>query len=167
MEFKILAGIIIAVFVLFGLFRILKTKPVSKEITKEYNWKTDKEKFKTEFIQLMTKRPILNYLVIDFAEYYLQYQGWNNGTEFYCETVSNTFLESTYQLNDLQIKKLNNLNFSNPNTKDSEGNASPNYSKLYKSNNDPDRIKIFNELIFIMSDIYNLDSNEILKIRYE
>ena len=167
MGLKILAGIIIGGYVLFGIFRMLKLKKASKEVTKEYNWKTDKDKFKKEFIQLITEKPNLNYLVISFDKYYIQFMGWENIKEFYCETISNEFLEAPNQLNDVKIKKIIELKFLEPNSRDSNGNTSPNYSKFYRAGNNTERGNIFKEIEFILNKIYEIKSNEILKVRHE
>lgn len=166
MEFKILVIVSISTVVLIGIYRLPKLRKKSNEITKKYNWKTDKEKFKKDFEKILLENPNLNYLVIDFSKFYIQYMGWENSNEFYCEAMSNEFLEEPNKLDDLQIKKLVDLNFSEPNTKDSYGNSSPNFSKYHLTQNETEISKIFEELNFIMNKIYKIKSNEIIQVRY-
>ena len=166
MEFKILVIVSISTVVLIGIYRLPKLRKKSNEITKKYNWKTDKEKFKKDFEKILLENPNLNYLVIDFSKFYIQYMGWENSNEFYCEAMSNEFLEEPNKLDDLQIKKLVDLNFSEPNTKDSYGNSSPNFSKYHLTQNETEISKIFKELNFIMNKIYKIKSNEIIQVRY-
>ena len=168
---KIILGI--GVLLLIGILFFWKKKnPIleinpTQEIDKQYNWKIEKEKFKTEFLKLLTDKPDLKYLVIDFNDYYIQFMGFPENQELYCECVSNEFLDEKENLNQEKIDNILKLNFRKPNEKDTEGNSSPNYSKYYKADKNSDFKEIYNELIYLMTKVYGIENDEIIKIRFD
>lgn len=166
---KILVGI--GVLLLIGLLVSWKKKTKEKrtiqEIEKEYHWNTEKENFKTDFLKVLKDKSDLKYLVIDFSSYYVQFMKLPESQEFYGECVSNEFLSEKERLNQNQIDEILKRNYRKPNEKDSNGNSSPNYSKIYKAEKELDFDKIYNELIHLMIKVYKMENNELVKVRYD
>ena len=162
---KIILGI--GILLLIGLLIYWKKKNQIQEINKQYNWKTQKENFKTDFLKILADKPDLKYFVIDFNDYYIQFMRFDESQEFYCESVSNEFLTEQAKLNQEQIDKILEIYFRKPNEKDTEGNSSPNYSKFYKADKNSDLIEIYNELIYLMTVIYGIGNDEIIKVRFD
>jgi len=154
--------IIIAILIFIYLFS--KVRFSKKEIIAKYDLNSDKEKFREEFLKIINDNPNLNYLVIDFSSYYIQYMGWANSSELFCEAMSNEFIEESKKLTTNQIDKINKLGFKEPFI-DSDKNKSPNYSKYYKTDSDRNIELIFEEMIYLITDIYN-SKNIDINIRY-
>ena len=162
---KIFIGI--GVLLLIGLLISWKKKNPTQEISKQYNWKTEKENFKMDFLKTLVKKPDLKYYVIDFNDYFIQFMRFKESDEFYCEIVSNEFLNEQTKLNQEQIDKILEIYFRKPNEKDTEGNTSPNYSKFYKAEKKSDLTDIYNELIYLMTEIYGIENDEMIKVRFD
>ena len=162
---KIILGI--GVIILIGFLVSWKKKKPIQELTKQYDWKTDKESFKIDFLKILKDKPDLRYLVIDFNEYYIQFMGFSESQEFYCESVSNEYLPKQQRLNESQVEKILDLKFRKPNEKDSDGNMSPNFSKFYKAEKESDLKEIYNELIHLMTEIFEMKNDEIIRMRFE
>ncbi|NJB72917.1 hypothetical protein GGR42_003415 [Saonia flava] len=158
---KLIIGIII---VLIGVFIVLKKRNIEK--TKSYKWNLENENLKTDFTNILSKKPNLEYLIVEFDSYYIQYKGFVKSKEFYSEIVSNEFLDEKNQYSENQKNGIFSLGFLEPKKKDSDGNISPNYSKWYgaKSKNEIDLI--FNELIKILESIYGLKKGTEIKLRW-
>jgi|TARA_B110000114_G_C14817427_1_gene287266 hypothetical protein len=158
---KIIIGILIGI---IGILAVLKKRNFEK--SKTYKWETEKEKFEKDFTEILSKNPNLEYLIIEFDSYYIQYKGFVNSKEFYAEIVSNEFLNETKKYSENQIEKILNLEFSKPNEKDNDGNVSPNYTKWYKSKTKNEIEFIHKELIGILESIFGLKNGTEIKIRY-
>ena len=158
---KIIIGILIGI---IGILAVLKNRNFEK--SKTYKWETEKEKFEKDFTEILSKNPNLEYLIIEFDSYYIQYKGFVNSKEFYAEIVSNEFLNETKKYSENQIEKILNLEFSKPNEKDNDGNVSPNYTKWYKSKTKNEIEFIHKELIGILESIFGLKNGTEIKIRY-
>ena len=158
---KIIIGILIGI---IGILTVLKKWNFKK--SKIYKWKTEKEKFEKDFTEILSKNPNLEYLIIEFDSYYIQYKGFVNSEEFYAEIVSNEFLNETKKYSENQIEEILNLEFSKPNEKDNDGNISPNYTKWYKSKTRNEIEFIHKELIGILKSIFGLKNGTEIKIRY-
>jgi len=157
---KLIIGIII---VLIGVFIVLKKKNIEK--TKSYKWNLENENLKTDFTNFLSKKPNLEYLIVEFDSYYIQYKGFEKSREFYSEIVSNEFLDEKNQYSENQKNGILSLGFLEPQKKDSDGNISPNYSKWYGVKSTKEIDLIFNELIKILESIYELKKGTEIKIR--
>lgn len=158
---KIIIGILIGI---IGILAVLKKWNFEK--SKTYNWETEKEKFEKDFTEILTKKPNLEYLIIEFDSYYIQYKGFAKSKEFYAEIVSNEFLNEAKKYSENQIVEILNHEFSKPNEKDNDGNVSPNYSKWYNSKTKNEIEFIHKELIGILESIFGLKNGTEIKIRY-
>ena len=158
---KLIIGIII---VLIGIFIVLKKRNIEK--TKSYKWNLENENLKTDLINILNQNPNLEYLIVEFDPYYIQYKGFNKSKEFYSEIVSNEFLEEKKQYSENQRNGILGLGFLEPQEKDSDGNISPNYSKWYGAKSTKEIDLIFNELIKILESIYELKKGTEIKIRW-
>ncbi|REG86283.1 hypothetical protein C8N41_103381 [Winogradskyella sediminis] len=85
---KLIIGIIV---VLIGVFIVLKKRNLEK--TNIYKWNLENKNLKTDFINILSKKPNLEYLIIEFDSYYIQYKGFDKSKEFYSEIISNEFLD--------------------------------------------------------------------------
>jgi hypothetical protein len=158
---KLIVGIII---VLIGVLIVLKKRNIEK--TKYYKWNLENENLKTDFINILNQKPNLEYLIVEFDSYYIQYKGFEKSKEFYSEIVSNEFLEEKKQYSENQRNGILGLGFLEPQEKDSDGNISPNYSKWYGAKLKKEIDLIFNELIKILESIYELKKGTEIKIRW-
>jgi hypothetical protein len=158
---KIIIGVLI---VIIGILAIFKKRNFGK--LKTYKWETEKEKFEKDFIQILSKNPNLEHLIIEFDSYYIQYKGFVNSKEFYSEIVSNEFLNETKKYSENQIEEILNLEFSKPNEKDNDGNVSPNYTKWYNLTTINEIEFIHKELIRILKSIFGLENGNKFKVRY-
>lgn len=136
------------------------------EKSKTYKWETEKEKFEKDFIEILSKNLNLEYLIIEFESYYIQYKGFINSKEFYAEIVSNEFLNQNKKYSKNQMEEILNFDFSKPNEKDKDGNVSPNYTKWYNSKSKTEIEFIHKELVEILKSIFNLKNGTEIKIRY-
>lgn len=139
-------------------------KSENKEIIKSFNWENDKDIMKQTFINILMEKPI-NYLVISFYEYYLQYMVFAEPKEVYAECVSNEFLKGTKSLNDSQ-KNILKKRFNEPYQNDKYGNVSKNYHKYYLLEND-DYEKIYEEFIYVFSNIFNVNNRSKIFFRFQ
>ena len=158
---KYLIGIVV---VLIGVFLVQRKRTVEK--TKIYKWNAKNELLRTDFINLLSQKPNLEYLVVEFKSYYIQYKGFGKTKEFYSEIVSDNFLEDENQYSESQNNKILEFNFLEPKKKDSDGNVSLNYSKWYGGKSKKDIELIFNELIEVLESVYNITEGSEIKIRY-
>ena len=97
---KLIIGIVI---VLIGVFIVLKKRNVEK--TKIYKWNIENEKLRTDFINILNTKPNLEYLIVEFESYYIQFKGFENSKELYSEIVSNEFLGEQNQYSENQKNK--------------------------------------------------------------
>ncbi len=160
-KMKLVIGVLI---VTIGILALLKKRNFEK--IKTYKWETEKEKFEKDLTEILSKNPNLEYLIIEFDSYYIQYKGFIKSKEFYAEIVSNEFLNENKKYSESKIEEILNLEFSKPNEKDNEGNVSPNYSKWYKSETKNEIEFIHKELIRILKSIFNMKNGTEIKIRY-
>ena len=158
---KTIIGILV---VAIGILAMLKKRKF--ENSKNYKWETEKEKFEKDFTEILSKNPNLEYVIIEFNSYYIQYKGFVNSKEFYAEIVSNKFLNESKKYSENQIEEILNLEFLKPNNKDNDGNISPNYTKWYKSETKNEIELIQKELIRILTTIFGLKNGTEFKIRY-
>ncbi|EDM43350.1 hypothetical protein SCB49_01307 [unidentified eubacterium SCB49] len=157
--------LIIGVFIVtIGILALLKKRKFEK--TKTYKWETEKKKFEKDFTEIVSKNPNLEYLIIEFDSYYIQYKGFIETKEFYAEIVSNEFLNENKKYSEIKIEEILNLEFSKPNEKDNEGNVSPNYSKWYKSETKNEIEFMHKELIRILKSIFKMKNGTEIKVRY-
>lgn len=158
---KLIIGIIT---VLIVVFIVLKKRNIEK--TKIYKWNLENENLKTDFINILTQKPNLEYLIIEFESFYIQYKGFEKSKEFYSEIVSDEFLDEKNQYSENQKNGILGLGFLEPQKKDLDGNISPNYSKWYGAKSTNEIKTIFNELIKILESIYELKKGTEIKIRW-
>ena len=156
--------IIVVLIVSVGIFAFFKKRKTEK--IKNYKWEAEKEKFEKDFTEILLKNPNLEYLIIEFDSYYIQYKGFIKSKEFYGEIVSNEFLNENKKYSESKIEEILNLKFSKPNQKDNEGNVSHNYSKWYKSETKNEIEFIHKELIRILKSIFNMKNGTEIKVRY-
>lgn len=156
--------IIIGIIILTGVFIVLRKRNIEKP--KTYKWNVENEKLKADFINILSQKPNLEFLIVEFESYYIQFKGFQKSKEFYCEIVSDTFLDQQNQYSENQKKGILGLGFSEPQKKDSDGNTSPNYSKWYGAKSKKEIDSIFNELIKVLESIYDLEKGTEIKIRY-
>ena len=161
---KVLIGIILGLIIVYGVFS--KNQKRTNEKTKVYKWEAEKEKFKIDFIEIISKNQNLKYLIVKFDSYYIQYIRFKKSKEFYCEIISNEYLSESKKYSENQKKKILEFDFIEPNIKDLEGNISSNYSKWYKSESENEMDLILEELINIIQSIYHLKEGSKIMIKY-
>ena len=150
--------------VLIVVFIVLKKRNIEK--TKYYKWYLENENLKTDFTNVLSKKPNLEYLIIEFDSYYIQYKGFEKSKDFYSEIVSNEFLDEKNRYSENQKNRILSLGFLEPQKKDSDGNISLNYSKWYGAKSTKEIDLIFNELIKILESIYELKKGTEIKMRW-
>ncbi len=161
---KFIIGAILGLIIVYGIFTKIQKRTIEK--TKVYKWKAEKEKLKNDFIEIISKNQSLEYLIVEFDSYYIQYIGLERNKEYYCEIVSDKYLSESKKYSKIQKNKILEFDFSKPNTKDKEGNISSNYSKWYKSESENEINLVFEELLNIIESIYHLKDGSEIIIKY-
>ena len=140
---------------------------ITKDIIQNYKWnENDNSKFKMDYFKIIPELNKYDHLIVEFENYYVQYLSFPKSTEWYCESVSNHFLEIHKHRKKENELKLTNLGFLLPNTKDNEGNISKNYSKFYKAENEKDYEFMYNDLTYIFTQVFKISDKTSIKIKF-
>lgn len=101
----------------------------------------------------------LDFMIVDFAPYYVQYAKFPDSFDFMCECVSNNYLSDENLLDDNQYQLLSQFGFYAPGEIDEEGNKSQNFFKFYTCSNQEEINQLLSELEKIMLDVYQHSSD--------
>ena len=152
MDFEFLVYLSFGILVVSAIRYIIKRK---KQLHIELKSIDDLKNAMKEFIP----RRDLDFMIVDFEPYYIQYAKFPDSHDFMCECVSNNYLSNGNLLNDNQYQLLSTYGFYAPGEKDEEGNKSQNFFKFYTCSNQEETDYLLSELEKLIFDVYEHTSD--------
>lgn len=171
--FYIIYGLII-LYLIFQIRKWIKIKNDEKPRIMFFKWNVKNNRLlKEHVLNLLTLNSKLEYFIISFYNnHFIQFLSHPKTNEWYCESVSNSFLSKKNQINVNSETKLIEKGFTKPNEKEYDNIISPNFSKFYKLKkryniSEIDRPnEIFDEIEYIFNEVYNVSDNDSLKLTF-
>jgi hypothetical protein len=167
--------IIISGIIFLIIFMILSKAEIYEPIGQSYNdirqWDDNENpEFKKTIIQafhrIMEEGTGSSFIIVEFNnEYYIRYKPFKKNKKLFCETVSNDHLSDKYKISSVRELKLIKTGFKPPVINDKEKNIPPNYTKFYNAENLSHYNSIYDELVFIMTNVYKIDNGKGIVIK--
>ena len=107
----------------------------------------------------------VQYFIIEFGDYYIQFSKFPDTQEVICESVSNEYLLEEFHLTDHQYGTMKGKGFYLPGEKDEEDNSSKNFFRFYSIDKDVEIDQLLFDLESIMTEVYGYQNNHVLHIK--